>query len=271
MGDAELPEARVQQILETALGLGINLFDTAPSYGESEARLGRLLKPHRDEVVLSTKLGYAVDGVPDWTGPCITQGIEQALRRLQTDVLDVAHLHSCPREVLARGEVTEALAEAVRAGKVRVAAYSGENEALAHAAADGRFGSLQTSVNVCDQASLRRTIPGATDAGRGIIAKRPLANAFWRFESRPEGQYALVYWDRWEAMGRPVPADELPEVALRFCAYAPGVSSCITGTTNPENLRCNAAAVARGDLDPELRTALMDAFEPYAQSWPGDI
>jgi hypothetical protein len=59
--------------------------------------------------VLSTKVGYGIPGLADWTGPCIATGGDAALARLATDRLDVVHLHSCPREVLERGEVVEAL------------------------------------------------------------------------------------------------------------------------------------------------------------------
>lgn len=76
LGDISAYDA--QRLVEGALALGINLFDTAPSYSGSEARLGVLLVPYGDEVVVSTKVGYGIPGVPDWTGPCITAGIERA-------------------------------------------------------------------------------------------------------------------------------------------------------------------------------------------------
>ena len=113
--------------------------DTAPSYGLSEERIGRHLGSRRHEYVLSTKLGYGVAGIEDWTGPCITAGIEQALRLMRTDHIDIAHLHSCPRGTLERGDVIEALEQAKAAGKIRAMAYSGENDDLAYALATGRF------------------------------------------------------------------------------------------------------------------------------------
>src|SRR5262245_45771224 len=91
LGDARLPEDEAAALLHGALDAGIFLIDTAPSYGLSEERIGRHLGARRRQAVISTKLGYGVPGVPDWTGPCITAGVEQALRVLRTEVIDIAH------------------------------------------------------------------------------------------------------------------------------------------------------------------------------------
>src|SRR4249919_1617455 len=151
LGDERLSEADAEALLLGAIDAGITLVDTAPSYGVSEQRIGRFLGARRDGVVISTKLGYGVPGVPDWTGPCITAGVEQALRTLRTDRIDIAHLHSCPREVLERGEVVDALAAAKAQGKVLAIAYSGENEDLDVALAGGRFDGLMASLNPFEQ------------------------------------------------------------------------------------------------------------------------
>ena len=176
VGDGALSEVEAGCLLNGALDLGLTFVDTAPGYGLSEERIGRHLSRRRSEFALSTKLGYAVPGVPDWTGECIARGVDLALSRLRTDVLDVAHLHSCPLETLLRGDVVEALQRAVAAGKVRVAAYSGENEPLAWGVFSGAFGSVQASVNVCDKASLSRSIAHAAARGLGVIAKRVRRN-----------------------------------------------------------------------------------------------
>jgi aryl-alcohol dehydrogenase-like predicted oxidoreductase len=149
---------------------------------------------------------------------------------------------------------------------VRVAAYSGENTALQWAVGADALGGVQTSVNVCDQWSLRHALPQAAARGLGVIAKRPLANAFWRFAERPAGDYAELYWTRWEAM-------ELREldpaaIALRFAAFAPGVHSAIVGTTSATHLRVAAACVQEGPLADDVIARVRDAFDP---GWPGDV
>ena len=192
LGSADLSESEAERLLHGALDAGITLIDTAPSYGLAEERIGRHLARRRKDVTLSTKGGYGVPGVPDWTGTVITAGIDAALARMRTSWLDIFHLHSCPQEILERGEVIEALEAAVQAGKVRVAAYSGDGAPLAWAVGSGRFGSVQASVNFCDQRILDAELPAAQAAGMGLIAKRALANAPWRFFSRPRGDYAEV-------------------------------------------------------------------------------
>ena len=96
VGDARLDEAGAARLLGGALDLGVTLLDTARSYGLSEERIGRHLAHRRGEFLLSTKVGYGVEGVADWTGPAVARGIDEALGRLRTDVIDLVFLHSCP-------------------------------------------------------------------------------------------------------------------------------------------------------------------------------
>jgi aryl-alcohol dehydrogenase-like predicted oxidoreductase len=274
IGESQTDEGTVERLLHEVVDLGITLIDTARGYGLSEERIGRYLSSVRQRLVLSTKGGYGVDGVPDWTGEVITRGVEDALRRLRTDYLDVFHLHSCPRDVLERGEVVVALERAVAAGKVRVAAYSGENDALAWAASCSVFHGLQCSVNVADQAALDAPLPEAVARGVGVIGKRPMANAAWEFENQPHGAYAEPYWERLQAMSIERGEIEWPAFALRFSTFAPGVSSVIAGTKNIEHMRANAAIVAQGPLPPKTSTTLRERFR-YCSSlrggWPGQI
>ncbi len=271
VGSAELSEAEAEQLLNGVLDAGITLLDTAPSYGLSEERIGRHLAGRRQEFILSTKCGYGVPGLEDWTGPCITQGVEQALRRLRTDVIDILHFHSCPVEVLERPGVVEALVRAVEQGKVRVAAYSGDNAPLEWALGSGAFGSVQTSVNVFDQRALDRALPEAQRRGLGVIAKRPLGNAPWRFTERPAAHDIGTYWDRMKTLALDTHGLEWSELALRFAAFAPGVASCIVGTTRPENLQRNLRALETGPLPEDVVERLREAFRRHGSGWEGLI
>lgn len=260
IGDPAMPEKEVATLLNTALDSGITLIDTARSYGLSEERIGRHLKHRRSEYVLSTKVGYGIPGFADWTGPCISAGVDNALRLLQTDRIDIVHFHSCPLNVLQAGEVTDALDRAVRTGKVRVAAYSGDNEPLRFAISDLRFVSIQTSVNICDQRFLEAGLAAAGARGLGIIAKRSGANAPWRFAERPSAPDVATYWDRWRAMDiQPAPF-AWSELAIRFTAHLPGVHTCLVGTNNVEHLRQNLDWVSRGPLPAEMSERIRQAF-----------
>jgi aryl-alcohol dehydrogenase-like predicted oxidoreductase len=271
IGAPELDEAEVGALLHCALDRGVTLIDTAPSYGLSEERIGRHLAARRDEYVLSTKCGYGVPGTPDWTGACIRGGIDAALGRLRTDRIDILHLHSPPVGILERDDVLDALEAGVRAGKVRVAAYSGDAEALDYALATGRFAAVQTSINLFDQRVLDHGLARARDRRLGVIAKRPLGNAPWRFAERPVGHYAEVYWERMRRMGVDTRGLPWEELALRFAAYQSGVSSCIVGTARPPHLERALDVVTEGALDPAHVELLRAAFRAHDDGWTQQV
>lgn len=269
IGSGGYDDAAAGALLHAVLDAGVTFLDTARGYELSEERIGRHLRSRRAEFVLSTKVGYDVPGAADWTAAAVSGGVDRALRTLRTDVLDVVFLHSCPRSVLERGEAVEALQAARYAGKVRVIGYSGENDALAWAVESGAFGAVQTSVNVADQWSLHHVLDSAAARGLGVVAKRPLANAPWRFAQRPVGDYAELYWERLQVLGlEPVAGDWL-STALRFSAYAPGVSTAIVGTGSRSHLTEAVTAAAPGPLLAAEFARWREAFSPYAEEWPG--
>ena len=269
IGDAHLSETVAQEVLNTALELGINLIDTAPSYGLSEQRIGQYLSGSRDQFILSTKLGYGVNGIEDWTGACITAGVEQALRKLKTDRIDIAHLHSCPASTLERGDVVDALEKAKQAGKIIAIAYSGDNEDLTYAINMDRFDGFMVSLNICDQYVLKDQL--TVMQGKGVIAKRPTANHPWRFDSVPTGDYCESYWHRWKAMKPPNFDMEWGELSLRFALSFSGVASAIVGTSSIEHLKQNSAWASSGALGESQVLQLLECFNVHDKSWRAEI
>ncbi len=269
IGDARQSEEEVAQLLNAAIDAGVTLIDTAPGYGLSEVRIGRHISARRSEFVLSTKLGYGVAGVEDWTGPCITAGVEQALRAMRTDRLDIAHLHSCPRSTLERGEVIDALEQAKREGKIVAIAYSGENEDLDYAVATGRFDGFMASLNICDQRVIDAVLPKI--AGKGFIAKRPAANHPWRFDALPAGDYCEEYWRRWRSMNPPNHGRPWGEVAMRFTLSVPAVSSAIIGTRQLGHLRQSIDWIDAGALDASWFEELRRHFRENDCDWSGQV
>ncbi len=269
LGDPRLSEEAAADLIAASLDAGVTLLDTAPSYGLSEQRIGRHLSSRRNQAVISTKLGYGVDGMPDWTGPCILAGVDQALHILRTDHIDIAHLHSCPWTVLAQGDVVEALEQVKQSGKVRAIAYSGENEDLDYAVGMDRFDGFMASLNLCDQRVIDRVLPRI--AGKGFIAKRPSANHPWRFGAQPVGDYCETYWQRWQAMGLDSEGMDWGELAIRFALSIPGVSSAIVGTGRAAHLLQNLGWAMKGPLQPETVDRWRKRFAECDQGWSGQI
>ena len=271
IGGPETSEADVDRLVGGALDAGVTLIDTARSYGLSEERLGRALAGRRERVVLSTKVGYGVPGVPDWTGRSVTDGVDAALLRLRTDRLDLVHLHSCELAVLERNGVAEALRSAVQAGKVRVSAYSGEGAALLWAVRSGLFGAVQCSVSVVDQAALDGAIAQAAPRGIGVLGKRALGNAPWRFDARPPEPDVAEAWDRFRALRPDAGGLGWPALFTRFAAFAPGVSAVLVGTATLAHLQEAAIAVEQGPLDPARLASLRGAFAVAGRGWSGRV
>ena len=271
IGGPETREHDVDRLLGAALDAGVNLIDTARSYGLSEERLGLALQDRRDQVVLSTKVGYGVPGIADWTRPCITAGVDAALGRLSTDRIDLVHLHSCPRETLEHSGVVEALVRTVEAGKVRVAAYSGEGDALLWAVRSGAFGSIQCSVSLVDHAVLSGAVAEARARGEGVLAKRPLGNAPWRFTGRPQAPDVAEAWDRFRTLDLDHAGLEWSALSTRFSAFAEGVTSVLVGTGSPTHLLQAVAALEQGPLPLATGESIQRAWTRHGADWPGRI
>ena len=271
IGNANVDDATAERMLNEVLDLGINLIDTARAYGQSERRIGQYLSHRRSEFLLSTKVGYDVEWHPDWTYEAVTIGIDQALRLMQTDYIDIVHLHSCSLDILEKGDVIRGLEQKKQEGKVRVIAYSGENEALKYAISTGRFDSIQASVNICDQRIIDNPLPEAIARGLGVIAKRPIANAPWRHSSPPAGHYSAEYWHRLKKMTLDLHGLDWLELALRFSSYTDGVSTCIAGTASMDHLKENLRALEKGPLDLEIVELIRSEFQKNDDNWTGLI
>ncbi len=271
IGSPDLSEKNVEKLLNEVVDRGINLIDTARGYHLSEERIGNYLcKKRRDEIVISTKVGYGVEGVADWSYDAVYKGIDEARKKLQTDVIDIVFLHSCERYTLVRGEVIDALEKARSEGKIKVFGYSGENEILDYAIYTNRMQAIQTSINLFDQRVLHTSLPKAKQHALGVIAKRPIGNAPWRFNEVPSGHYAEEYWHRMKTMNLDF-GEKWLETAIRFTCFWYGVDSAIVGTTNLNHLDQNIEAVNKGKLDEDLIHYLIGLFRNHDKNWLGQV
>lgn len=219
----ELPDdAAVGRLLGQARELGINLLDTAPAYGCSEERLGRLRPGPRSDWVILTKVGESFENGRssfDFSAQATRDSLERSLRRLRTDYLDAVLIHSNGQDlaILEQTAVLDTLNRCKEAGWIRAQGISTKT----------LEGALR-AVEVCDLVMLsynqdhigeRPAIQVAHEAGKGVLIKKALSSGHL---SGPE------------AAGR----------ALRFALEPPGVGSVILGTINPTHLAENVAAVS---------------------------
>lgn len=266
----------VARLLGGALDAGLNVIDTAECYEESEALIGAAIGARRSECYLLTKCGHPRGfGRGDWRPASLLASIERSLKRLRTDRLDLIQLHSCSLADLRRGDAVEALEQARERGWARYIGYSGDGEAARYAVECGRFDTLQTSVSVADQEALELTLPLAASRQMGVIAKRPLANAAWRYARKPAEPYYQAYWSRLRALDYPflrAGSDVAVATALRFTLAAPGVHTAIVGTKRPERWTENARLLEAGPLPAGEVEEIRARWRRIADaSWTGEV
>jgi len=282
IGYGKTDPSTVAKLLNSALDAGLNVVDTAACYLDSEVLIGGAIGSRRKEYYVFTKCGHAVGGGgggADWSKAAILASVESSLKRLKTDVIDLVQLHSCSLDELKKGECIEALEKAKKDGKTRYIGYSGDSQAAKYAVECGRFDSLQTSVNICDQECIELTLPIAKRANMGVIAKRPIANAVWLHESDPGG-YNRPYWKRLQALkydfasgdARTKEGPDGPAgIAMRFTAMQPAVDVLIVGTTKPERWRQNGELMKAGPLSKDLEQSIRSRWKETAKSdWTGE-
>ena len=266
----------VARLLGSALDAGLNVIDTAECYEDSEALIGKAVGSRRRDFYLFTKCGHAGGWArADWRPASLLASVERSLRRLQTDSIDLIQLHSCSLATLKKGDVVTALEQARERGWVRYIGYSGDGAEARYAIECGRFDTLQTSVSIADQEALDLTLPLARERGMGVIAKRPIANAAWRYGRKPAEPYYQTYWTRLRALDYPFlrgAAGEAVATALRFTLGAPGVHTAIVGTTKPERWRENAALLDAGPLSQGETEQIRARWHDVADaSWVGQV
>ncbi len=275
------------EVIELMLDSGTNLVDTAQVYGEHEVFLGECLSHRRDQFILVSKCGHH-DILADGTmrsREISMDDIDRALKRLRTDHLDAMLLHSYDRDRLEAGDAVAVLARARQAGKIRFAGYSGDNDRAAIAAGMQDLDILETSISIADQSNIDHALPIARDRGVGVIAKRPVANAAWRYLAEPPQTYGkhkvAPYVERLKVMGLDLPAlgfEDSPagwsELAVRFNLSVPGLHCSIIATRQAGHARDNLAAAARGPLPRStydtIRRAFAEAEKARGERWLGE-
>jgi aryl-alcohol dehydrogenase-like predicted oxidoreductase len=254
------------RVLGAVLDSGINLIDTSVDYGNSEELIGRYLGHRRDEFFLASKCGCPLIPPPDATPPYqhdfspanVRAGIEQSLRRLRTDRLDLVQVHMSPSQaVMAAEHTVETLQSARDEGKVRFIGMSGILPNLPDHIAMGAFEVFQIPYSAV-QREHEDLITAAAETGAGTLIRggaargAPAEDKAWR--RGPIGLDQGVGQRRWETAAIDDLLDGMTpiEFVLRFTLSHPSLSSTIVGTSNPDHLRANVAIAEKGALPQDL-------------------
>nr|WP_152743561.1 MULTISPECIES: aldo/keto reductase [Micrococcus] len=272
-GTATLEQAGTDAVVHAALDAGITFFDVADVYGAepglSEERLGRALGARRNEVVIGTKFGMDMGGVAGDDGGArgsrryIVRAVEDSLRRLGTDWIDLYQFHT-PDPATPIEETLRALDDLVRAGKVRYVGHSNragwqiaQAEYVARELGVERFVSTQNHYNLLDRRAELEVVPAAAEFGLGVLPYFPLANGLltgkYSQGDAPEGsrlshvrQHMVADADleQLAAFGRFARERGITEVqaAIGWLAAQGPVSSVIAGATRAAQVVENAAA-----------------------------
>jgi len=250
--------------LHRAIDLGINFIDTADAYGRghSEELLAQVLKTRRNEVVLATKGGNqftARQGLRNFDPDYITSALEQSLKRLQIETIDLYQLHNPSPEVMRRGDIFDRLDRFKREGKIRFYGVSLEKTADGIVAIEtGKPDTLQVVYNILHQDPEEQLFPLAQQEHIGIIARVPLERGVLSGRFKSTAEFAQRDWRRGvfpdEALTQANVAVEqlqflvkgevpnLAQAALRFVLCHPAVSTMIPGIRTVKQAEDNAAA-----------------------------
>lgn len=259
-------EAGTADVVHAALDAGINFFDTADIYGatKSEEFMGPALKPHRDRAIIATKFGMKIDeerqggAKPDY----IRQAVEDSLRRLQTDYIDLYQLHR-PDPETPIADTLAALNSLVQAGKVReigCSNFTADQLREAETAAKGgaRFVSVQNHYSMMNREPEKDVLAECERQGLAFLPFFPLANGLltgkyrkgqplpegarlndpnstWLSEEKLNQVEALIQFS--ESRGHTI-----LELAFCWLLAQPTVASVIAGATKAVQVRSNASA-----------------------------
>jgi aryl-alcohol dehydrogenase-like predicted oxidoreductase len=273
-----LSPAEASAILNGVLDAGINYIDTSPDYGYSEELIGQHLARRRKEFFLASKCGCPVEPVEvphaqrkphSFTRENIRAGVEQSLKRMRTDYLDVVQFHiSPPRAVLEElGSVAEL--EALRKqGLVRFIGISSTLPDLADHIAMGVFDVIQVPYSLVEREH-EQLIHAAAQAGAGVVIRGGVARGIIVKDESVIDEYPEFLQAGFRARRRHWRETEVQdllggmtpmEFMLRFTISNPDMSTTIVGTANPAHLMDNVRAASRGPLPKDVYEAARKRF-----------
>ncbi len=263
----EFTQAEADAILNRARELGINLIDTAECYGDhlSERLVGEAVKGQRDQWVIATKFGHhfhdRFERTEHWSADEVQQQLEDSLRALQTDYVDLYQFHSGTDEVFNNDALWAMLKRQIEAGKIRHLGISiGSNDNFYQTSKATSVGAeaIQVIYNRIDRKPEERVFQSCMEQNLGVLARVPLASGYLSGKYKPGTTFddstdvrsrhdREVVQRRLEEVAdiqqHEVPAAvDMATWALAWCLKHPAVSCVIPGCKNPAQVEANAAA-----------------------------
>ena len=263
-------EAEVRQILERARELGINFIDTAECYGDHavEALIGKCIESRRADWIVATKFGHAYLNSPQntdaWSAKEVNRQLEDSLRALKTDYIDLYQFHSGGNGAFQNEELWAMLQRQVKAGKIRWLGLSLAADLMLkndlqqlHAAPAASVSVVQIVYNRLQRKAEEQVLPFCKSQQLGVLARVPLAKGFLGGNYRPgavfpendtRSAYGEEFNNRQLELVEKIRREELPpgqnmaQWALSWCLKNPAVSSVIVGCKQMAQLESNAAA-----------------------------
>ena len=251
-------DAEAEKVLNAVLDSGINFIDTSIDYGRSEELIGKYISGRRNEYFLASKCGCVAGGQQGehvHTAANIRKGVENSLRLLKTDHLDLVQFHrSLTKDEFERDGALQEAMKLKAEGKVRFIGVSGTLPNLVEQIEMGVFDAFQIPYSAL-QREHEDAIARAAATGHGTIIRGGVARG------APTDWNRVYYMvpaetmkDRWEVAKLDELLDGMTrmEFMLRFTLSHPGLSTTIVGTKNPDHLRDNIEAAKRGPLPADV-------------------
>jgi aryl-alcohol dehydrogenase-like predicted oxidoreductase len=258
-----LSDEQAEEVLRAVLDAGINYIDTSIDYGLSEERIGKVLGSRRNEFYLASKCGCRVETGPAagpdhvFTRENVVAGVEQSLRRLRTDYLDVVQFHASPsRSTLEEDGGLDALLDLQRQGKVRFVGISGTLPNLPEQIRLGVFDVFQIPYSAM-QPEHEQLVSEASSAGAGTVIRGGVVKGSLAPDKQgvsPRGVAEGAPRQLWERAKLDDLLDGAPrnEFVLRFTLSHPDLHTTIVGTANLDHLAANLDAARKGPLPPDV-------------------
>jgi len=254
-----LSEPEAINLLHTALDSGINFFDTARMYGESEVIMGKAFKQRRDEVVICTKCRHFLDSegkLPAWSDlkGIIENSLNESFVALQTDYVEVFMLHQANSDILENEEIASAFLNLKKEGKIRatgVSTYTPEETKRAIEA--GVWDVIQIPFNLMDQRQAA-FFSAAKEQGIGLVVRSVLMKGLLS-DRRKNLHPALKKVEQHIAgYGKFLEGTSfnLPMLATKFALSFPEVSSILVGIDSKEYLNQSIEAANGEYLEDDL-------------------